>query len=349
MAKKPIKLAVAGLGRSGWDIHVAGVRGDDRYRIVAVMDPLAKRRTEAAAEFACETYDDYGKMLRATDADVVTVATPSAFHGPQTIAALKAGKHVVVEKPLSTSVREADRMIAAAATCKRHLMIHQNYRLFPSCTFMLTLVKSGKLGKLTHLAFNSSSYSRRNDWQCLRANAGGLLNNHGTHALDQLLTLVRSPIKDVLCDMKHISDAGDVEDQVTILLRAENGVTIGVNISTAAATVEQAPEWTILGSSGAATIANGKAHLKYYDPKKAPKIRVRKTTAVDGRKYGNDDVLPWVEEACDAIGPDPGSFYDAVYATVRQRKKFIVQPSEVREMMRVIDICRKQNPAFPGR
>ena len=55
------------------------------------------------------------------------------------------------------------------------------------------------------------------------------------------------------------------------------------------------------------------------------------------------------EEACDAVGPDAGSFYDAVYATVRQRKKFIVQPSEVREMMRVIDSCRKQNPAFPGR
>ena len=181
---------------------------------------MAARRAEAAAEFACETYDDYGKMLRGTNADVITVATPSAFHGPQTIAALKAGKHVVVEKPLSTSVREADRMIAAAATCRRHLMIHQNYRISRSFTFMQALVKSGKLGKLTHLAFNSSSYARRNDWQCLRANAGGLLNNHGTHALDQLLTLVRSPIKDVLCDMKHISDAGDVEDQVTILLRA---------------------------------------------------------------------------------------------------------------------------------
>ena len=115
------------------------------------MDPLAARRTEAAAEFACETYDDYGKMLRATDADLITVATPSALHGPQTIAALKAGKHVVVEKPLSTSVREADRMIAAAATCKRHLMIHQNYRLFPICTFMLALLKSGKLGKIAGL------------------------------------------------------------------------------------------------------------------------------------------------------------------------------------------------------
>ena len=348
MARKPIKLAVAGLGRSGWNIHVAGVRGDERYRIVAVMDPVAARRAEAAAEFACATYDDYAKMLRATNADVITVATPSALHGPQTIAALKAGKHVVVEKPLSTSVREADRMIAAAARCRRQLMIHQNYRVSRSFTFMQGLVKSGKLGKLTHLAFNFSSYTRRNDWQCLRLNAGGLLNNHGTHALDQLLTLAGAPIEDVLCDMKHVSDASDVEDQVT-MLRAANGVTVGVNISTAAATVEQAPEWTILGSSGAATITGGKAHLKYYDPKKAPKIRVRKTTAVDGRKYGNADVLPWVEEECDAAGPDPGSFYDAVYATVRQRKKFIVPPSEVREMMRVIDLCRRQNPAFPGR
>ena len=82
MAKKPIKLAIAGLGRSGWDIHVADVRGDDRYRIVAVMDPLAARRTEAAAEFACETYDDYGEMRRAADADLITLATPPAWPGP---------------------------------------------------------------------------------------------------------------------------------------------------------------------------------------------------------------------------------------------------------------------------
>jgi predicted dehydrogenase len=240
-------------------------------------------------------------------------------------------------------------MIDAAERNGVRLMVHQNYRFSRRYTFVKELLKSRKLGKLTHVGYCTHSYARRNDWQCLRKYSGGVLNNKITHSLDFVLSLVNSPVKDVLCDMKHISDAGDVEDHVKMLLRAENGVTIDIEDSSSAATVQHAPEWTILGTCGAATISGSQAHLKYYDPKRAPKLKIRPQPIADGRKYGNQDVLPWQEEDLAAEGSNPGTYYDAVYSTLRMGKAFPIDPRQVREMMRVIGVCRKQNPQFPGK
>ena len=347
--KNPIKTAVIALGRSGWNIHVAAIRNDERYQVVSVLDPVPERRKQAEEELGCESYTDYKKLLKETPAELVVVATPSVLHGPQSIDALKAGKHVVVEKPMSATLREADGMIRAAERSGALLMIHQNYRFNRRFVFMQEVLKSKKLGKLVHIGYSSHSYSRRNDWQCLRKYSGGLLNNKITHPLDQIMALVNAPIKDILCDLKHISDAGDVEDHVKMLLRAETGVTVDVDDSSSTATTLNAPEWTVVGTCGAMTIAGNQAHLKYYDPKKAPKLKICPKPIADGRAYGNDDVLPWQEEDLVAEGTDIGSYYDAVYNTLRRGKKFPIDARQVREMMRVLEVCRKQNPKFPGK
>ncbi|MDA0836428.1 MAG: Gfo/Idh/MocA family oxidoreductase [Planctomycetota bacterium] len=349
MATKPIKTAVLALGRSGWNIHVNAQRNDERFTVVSVMDLDEGRRKQAEEELGCDSYTDLKSLLKKSEAEVIVVATPSFLHGPNSIEALKSGRHVIVEKPMSATLTEADRMIAAAEKNGVHLFVHQNYRFNRNFTFMRDVIKSRKLGKLTHIGYISHGYSRRNDWQCLRKFSGGLLNNKITHPLDQLLALVDSPIKDILCDLKHISDAGDVEDHVKMLLRAENGVTIDVEDSSSAATVDSGPEWTLLGTCGAMTIRRGEAKLKYYDPKKAPKIVLNPDPMAEGRQYGNKDTLPWQEEELKAVGVDIGSYYDAVYATLRRKKKFPIDPRQVREMMRVLSVCRKQNPDFPGK
>ena len=346
---KPIKAAVLALGRSGWNIHVAAMRDDPRFEIVSVLDLDANRRRQAEEELGCDSYTDLGALLEESSAKLVVVATPSIYHSDQAIKVMRSGRHVVVEKPMSSTLREADRMIRTAEKEGVRLLVHQNYRFRSNYGLFCDVLKSKKLGKLTHVGYISHSYKRRNDWQCLSKFSGGQINNKITHPLDQVLALVGSPIKDILCDMKHISDAGDVEDHVKMLLRTESGVTIDMEDSTSAATVEQGPEWTILGACGALTLSKGVARLKYYDPKKAPKLKLISQPLAEGRVYGNKDQLPWQEEAmnCDDF-PAP-SFYDAVHATLKRRRKFPIDPRQVREMMRVLGLCRKQNPDFPGR
>jgi scyllo-inositol 2-dehydrogenase (NADP+) len=110
----PIRYAIVGLGRAGWDIHARQLRARADSKIVAVADPMPQRREQAATELGCKTYDSLRKMLRQDDIELVVIATPSAQHAGDTIRALRAGRHVVVEKPMAMSVAQADRMIRAA-------------------------------------------------------------------------------------------------------------------------------------------------------------------------------------------------------------------------------------------
>src|SRR3954464_5610354 len=101
VGEQPTRYAVVGLGRAGWGIHVDQLRGRDDAKIVAVVDPVEARRNEAASEFGCRTYTSLAEMLKQDDVEVVVIATPSVAHALDAIASLRAGKNVVVEKPMA--------------------------------------------------------------------------------------------------------------------------------------------------------------------------------------------------------------------------------------------------------
>src|SRR5437016_3722835 len=189
-ASEPIRYAVVGLGRAGWDIHISQLRGRGDAKVVAVVDPIAERRDQAAAEFGCKTFDSLGKMLRQSDPEVVVIATPSAQHAADTRKCFKAGKHVAVEKPMAVTLAEAQKMIAAANGAGVKLFVHHNYRFFPEFTHMKEVIDSGLLGRVFHIRNYISNFARRNDWQTLTKNGGGLLNNWGAHFVDQILQLI---------------------------------------------------------------------------------------------------------------------------------------------------------------
>ena len=229
----PIRYGVVGLGRAGWNIHVNDLRGRADARIVAVADPVAERREQAAAEFSCQTYTKLSQLLKNADVEVVIVATPSVAHGPDTKKSLVSGKHVVVEKPMAMSLREADSMIAAAEKARKKLFVHQNYRFLTEFTHLRETINSGILGRIFHIRYCSTSFARRNDWQTLAKNGGGILNNTCPHPIDQVLQLIGGKVTQVFGDLQQIASAGDVEDYVKILMRADNGCTADLEISTA--------------------------------------------------------------------------------------------------------------------
>merc|ERR1711964_529302 len=95
------------------------------------------------------------------DVNVVVVATPSAAHAPNSIAALEAGKHVICEKPMAMHQDEADQMIQAAEANNRHLFIHQNYRFQSVFTHLQEVIDSGIIGRLYHIRNYNNDFSRR--------------------------------------------------------------------------------------------------------------------------------------------------------------------------------------------
>src|SRR5689334_14236669 len=95
-----VRTAILGQGRSGRDIHGSHLSKDsERYKIVAVVDPLEERRERAEREYGCATFPDYTALLERKDIDLIVNAAPSKFHVPITQALLEAGFNVLCEKP----------------------------------------------------------------------------------------------------------------------------------------------------------------------------------------------------------------------------------------------------------
>lgn len=347
MSDQPIRYGVVGLGRAGWSIHVSQLREREDAVIAAVADPSAERQEEARAEFGCQTFNSIDEMLKDGDVEVVVVATPSFLHGPDTIKAFDAGRHVVVEKPMSMSLEEADAMIAKSEAVGKKLFVHQNYRFFREFTHLMDTVQSGILGKVFHVEMRNLGFRRRNDWQTFAKNGGGVLNNTCPHFIDQILQLVGAPITQVMGDLQQVASPGDVEDHVKMFLRAENGCTADMEISSVVNTSATLPKWIICGSCGTLTSDGKTSTIRWFDPAEAPAIEAV-DGMVEGRSYGNADALPWQEKVVDAVGTDVGTFYDNVFAVLRRGEAMRVTPESVREVMRVIGEVRK-GTNFPGK
>jgi len=348
MSQEPVRYGVVGLGRAGWNIHVAGLRNRPDAKIVAVVDPVEERRQQAHTELGAKGYTELSQLLADPDVEVVVVATPSVSHGPDTIAALKAGKHVVVEKPMAMNVEEADRMIQTARETGKKLFVHQNYRFFADYNFMKETIESGILGRVFHFRNYINAFSRRNDWQTLAKNGGGVLNNTCPHFIDQILQFLGAPVKLVVGDLQQIVSAGDVEDHVKAFFRAENGVTADMEISNAQNVAVKLPKWIIAGSAGTLTTDGKTATINYYDASKVQPLQVVEGPAAD-RKYGNEDKLPWetrTVEISEAV-KDKTNFYDNVYGVLRKGEAMRVTPESVREVIRVIAAIREGTP-FTG-
>jgi predicted dehydrogenase len=343
----PIRYGIVGLGRAGWDIHVKDIRHRDDAKIVAVVDPVAERREQAASEFGCSTHVSIAQMLKRDEVEVVVIATPSVMHGPDSRKAFKAGKHVVVEKPMAMSVVEADGMIRSADVAGRKLFVHQNYRFFPEFIHIQEVIQSGILGRIFHIRMNAAGFARRNDWQTLSRNGGGVLNNTCPHFIDQILQFIGGKVTMVVGDLQQIASAGDVEDHVKAFMRADNGCTADLEISSAENVATPLPKWIICGSHGTLTSDGKNSTIRWYDPAQAPELAAMDGPAPD-RRYGNEDKLPWQEKKVPAAGASVGNFYDNVFAVLRRGEPMRITPQSVREVIRVISMIRK-GTQFPGK
>ncbi len=155
-------------------------------------------RSRASAEAAAADWGggavvtDWREALERADVDAVDVCTPNAMHAEVAIAAAEAGKHVLVEKPIATSLTEADAMIAAAEAMGVVLMTAQNGRYAPAMQAAAQLVRSGGLGELTcveaYLAHGGPSlWAPQASWFYARGESGGgSLIDLGVHAADNV-------------------------------------------------------------------------------------------------------------------------------------------------------------------
>jgi predicted dehydrogenase len=192
--KTHFNVAVIGAGGIGQD-HLASFKLHPAATVVALAEVSPVRGREAAVRFAIpELVTDYRKLLGRPDIDVISVALPNYLHARVALDALRAGKHVMLDKPMATNARDAAKLVAEARKRGVLFMVGQNFRFNIETQTAKQVVEAGTLGDIYHA---KTSWSRRagipriGSWFTQKRFAGGgCTYDIGVHALDRCLYLL---------------------------------------------------------------------------------------------------------------------------------------------------------------
>ena len=336
---EPLRVAIAGLGRSGWNIHAKTIRKMPRqFRITAAMDPASDRLDQAKADFGCRVTESFDGLLE-SDVDVVVIASPNAVHAEHAMAAMALGKHVVVEKPFAMSVAEADTMIEAHHGTDVVLAPFQNRRYEAHYRKVMNLVQSGALGEVLQIRMCWHRFTRRWDWRALRRYGGGALFNNGTHLLDQAMQFFEPgmPIE-IFVDTRRGLSVGDADEHMKLVLRPESGPTVDIEYSNACAFPQR--RWHIQGTGGGLVGDPDHLEWKRVDWDDMPERVVDEGPAA-GRRYQDEEIV-WQHGSWrpDPEGPTPYElFYADLFAAVRAGRSMLVTPESARRYLEVLDRC----------
>jgi len=192
--EQPIGVGIVGYGPLGGMGHTHGLAVQETagLELVAVCDPVAERRKEAEGRFPdVRAYPDLDDLLADPDVAVAVVATPPATHHDMGLSLLRAGRHVVMEKPLCFTVAEVDELVRAASQGGVSLTVHQNRRWDADFLAVRRAVEAGELGEV----FNVETFVGGFDHPCRAWHSevtvsGGAAYDWGSHHLDWILVLL---------------------------------------------------------------------------------------------------------------------------------------------------------------
>ncbi len=210
-------------------IHAKAIAAMEDSTLHSVYNHRLESAEKLGSEYGVKGFSDLDKFLADPQLEIVTIATPSGAHFDSAMAALKAGKHVICEKPLEITTARIDELIAMAEATGKVLAAILNRRFHPAMDAFKTACEQGRFGKLTSAScyikwFRDQAYYDSADWRGTWAlDGGGALMNQGIHSIDALLYLA-GPVKSVQAATACLAhERIEVEDTALVLLEFENG------------------------------------------------------------------------------------------------------------------------------
>jgi len=225
---KKIRFGIIGCGViAPW--HAKALTGIDEAELAACCDVIPERAEKLAADFgASKVYTDHHALLADKDIDAVCVCTPSGLHGPITIDAAKAGKHVMCEKPVEITLPKIDAMIEACRKAGVKLGVIFQRRTSPTWHKVKQTIESGKLGRMVlgdaYLKYyRSQEYYDSGDWRgTWELDGGGALMNQGVHMVD-ILRWIMGPVETIFAQADHLVRRIEVEDTACAVIKWKSG------------------------------------------------------------------------------------------------------------------------------
>jgi predicted dehydrogenase len=337
--ERPLRVALAGYGLAGAVIHAPLIAATDGLRIAAVVTRDPDRRAQVARDHpGARAVDALEEAL--PDADLVVVAAPNRFHVPLATAAIDAGRHVVLDKPVAVDAGQARALAARAADAGVVLAPFHNRRWDDDFLTLRDVVGQQRLGRVLRLESRFDRWRpqpKGDAWRELGdpADGGGLLLDLGTHLVDQAVALL-GPVTSVYAELERRRPGVAVEDDVFLALAHVGGARSHLWAGMHAA--HQAPRFRVLGDR-AAFVSEG------LDPQEAA-LREGASPADPGFGRRGEERAATLHdgERAEPVAMAAGrwrAFYAGVVAAVREGAPPPVTAAEAVGVLDLLDAARQ--------
>lgn len=329
------RIAVIGYGGQGaW--HSTRALSSDVVELAGIFD-INEKRVNAAKDAGIFTYSSREELLADSTVDIVVCATPNDSHKEIVIDALRAGKHVVCEKPVALSVSDFDEMCMEAKASGKIFTVHQNRRYDVDYLAIQTLIDSGEIGETVNIESRvHGSRGIPSDWRCHKPEGGGMILDWGVHLIDQMLRLINEKIVGIWCEVTNIT-TNEVDDGFNLHISFESGKRATVEVGTY--NFLPLPRFYMQAKNGTAVIDDWQkkcrvARLKAWCEKDV--LPVQTAAGITKTMAPRDEITLDTYEIERPVS-DVHDYYRNLVRAIDGKEEIFVKQSEVRRVLLVME------------
>lgn len=230
-----VHIAVVGCGQIA-DVHFKAIASLKNAQLVATVDSELERARQAAAAYRAQrATTDYDEILADDSIDAVVLCLPHHLHAPFAIAAVRAGKHVLVEKPMALNEKEGQEMVEAAERAGVQLSIGQSSRYIPSYWKARDLLATAPIGRIINVLHQRTFFIEQlsTDWRRVDGECGGLyLPLFGSHDIDAILWMLDTQPHRVWASLLSASPVSDGDSDGVVGIDMANGAVASLSFAT---------------------------------------------------------------------------------------------------------------------
>jgi len=334
-------MKVYGLGIIGFggmaNHHVANIAINDRLKIAGIYD-IDTHRQEVALEKGFKVYKSAEELLNDDNVDIVLVATPNNFHKMYSIQALKKGKAVICEKPVTMSSGELAEIMEVAKQENGIFTVHQNRRMDKDYLMVKQAISDGLLGDV--FSIESRVQGARGvpeGWRQYKVAGGGMLLDWGVHLIDQIMMMIPEKVVSVYTHMFSIKYP-EVDDYFKLLFRFESGKSALIEVGTC--NFIALPRWYAAGDTGSLIIKDWNCEGKVIRAKHTEEqweeeivyTKAGPTKTMAPRRKDTTEEIELVEPDTDYT-----KTYQNLIDRIEGKAEILVKPEEAMRVMKVME------------
>jgi predicted dehydrogenase len=334
---KVIQAALASFGMSGMVFHGPSLKVNPNFNLHSILE-----RTKSLSE---KDYPEstiirsFEELIAQDEIDLVIINTPDNLHYAMCKQALEAGKHVVVEKPFTQEVEQANELIQLAKDKNRILSVYQNRRWDNDFLTVKKILNEGIVGRLAEFESHFDRYRnfiQEGTWKEEGDKRHGVLFNLGSHMIDQVVQLFGKP-KSITAHLDTLRDGGQVKDYYDIRLQYNDFAAI---LKSSYLVREPGPRYSLYGTLGT-------FHKWGIDPQEE---MLKNGHLPNEPNWGTDSEEDWgilntewnglnYKGTIETVPGNYNAFYENIYDAIVNGTELAVKPEESRDIIQLLDCC----------